>query len=79
MHRPSFTDDEKQLVLQLIRQFDETELEATAPSSYLIVFAGEHYFAEFFHFFIGVFIGSAATEAVKLLVIVIFHSLADGS
>ena len=75
----SLTDDQEELVFQFVWKLDEAELQASTPSCYFVILAGEHYFAEFFHLFVGIFIRSTATETVQFLIVLIFHFLAYGS
>jgi hypothetical protein len=79
MSCPSLSDNQEKLILQFVGQFDEAELEATAPSGHLIILAREHHFAELFHFLIGVFIRGTPAESVEFFIVVILHTLAYSS
>ena len=79
MDDSSFSNNQEKFIFQFIGQFDETKLKAPAPSCHFVVFASQHYFPEFLHFLIGVFIGGTSTKTVQFFVVVIFNFLADSS
>ncbi len=55
------------------RQVDITHLDAPAPPRYIIGKQCEQYVAEFLYLFIGIVIGTAPTETVEFLIIVIYN------
>ena len=62
MYSASFSNDEKEFIFQFVRQFNETQLKATAPTGYFVILTSKHYFSKFFYFFFRVFIGCTENQ-----------------
>ena len=75
MYSP-FTYDEEQFIFQLIRKLNTPKLKAAAPSRYLYLLHGKHHIPELLYLLFRIAVGRIPSEAVQILIIVIFYLLA---
>ena len=72
-------DDEVELGTECLGELNATQLEATHPGGHFVGIEREKDVAELLDFALLVGAGTATLEAVQLLVIEVFDTLADGS
>ena len=78
MH-PALSNNQENLVLQFVRQFDGTQLQATHPSGHLHLLHGVEHVAELIHLLGCVFMRTHASVGIQLFVVVVLYLLAHGS
>ena len=74
-----FSDNEKDLVLQVVRQSNSAELQAAYPSGYVFGLHGVEHVAELFFLLGRIGVAGRADVLVQFFVVVVFYILADGS
>ena len=68
----SFSDNQKDLVFEIIRQFDATELKTTYPSGHFYIQCCIQYIPKHICLFCRICISRSADELVQLFIIVVF-------